>query len=143
MSAVRITIPELTTFPYRYPKGTRNRTPVLPLYLHDIDDRSLTTPVWTRTKALPIFVMLQCLDVLTTLIFLSKGVAEGNALLVWALPYAHSPWIGLVAAKLIATSIGYYCYRNSRITALRLANAGYFLVIAWNLATIAAVAIAH
>jgi hypothetical protein len=103
----------------------------------------LTTAVWTRTRALPIFVILQCLDVLTTLIFLSKGVVEGNALLVWALPHAHAPWIGLVTAKLIAILIGYYCYRNGRITALRLANAAYFLIIAWNLAAIAAVAIAQ
>ena len=80
---------------------------------------------------------------LTTLAFLSKGVAEGNPLLVWALPYAHAPWVGLVAAKLIAMLMGLYCYRNGKITALRLANAGYFLIVGWNLCTLAAVVVLH
>lgn len=96
------------------------------------------TGVRARTNVLPTFVILQCLDVLTTLVFLSKGIAEGNPLLVWALPFAHAPWVGLVAAKLIATAMGFYCYRNGRITALRLANAGYFLIVGWNLSTIGA-----
>lgn len=102
-----------------------------------------TVALWSRTRALPIFVILQCLDLLTTFIFLSKGVAEGNFLLVSALPYTHAPWIGLVAAKLLATLIGFYCYRNGRINALRLANAGYFLVVGWNLTAIGAAIVAH
>jgi hypothetical protein len=101
----------------------------------------MTRAVWIRTNVLPVFVVLQCLDVLTTLIFLSKGVAEGNPLLSWTLSYAHAPWMGLIAAKLMATFIGYYCYRKGRITALRLANVGYFLIVGWNLITIAASAI--
>jgi hypothetical protein len=87
-------------------------------------------------------VILQCLDVLTTLIFLSKGVNEGNPLINWVLPLTHAPWIGLLAAKLTATLLGVYCYRSGRITTLRLANAGYFLIVGWNLVTIAATAIA-
>ena len=88
-------------------------------------------------------MILQCLDALTTLTFLRQGVAEGNPLLVWALPYAHAPWIGLVAAKLMAALIGLYCYRNGRIKALRLANTGYSLMVGWNLTAIAAAAIAR
>jgi len=87
-------------------------------------------------------VVLQCLDVLTTLVFLRKGVLEGNPLLVWALPYAHAPWVGLVAAKTIATLIGFYCYRNGRTAALRMANAVYCLVVGWNLTAIAAAVVA-
>ena len=103
----------------------------------------MTAKTWTRTQALPIFVVLQCLDFLTTLVFLSKGVAEGNALLVWALPHAPAPWVGLVAAKLLAALIGFYCYRNGRITALRLANVSYFLIVSWNLMAIALTAMAR
>jgi hypothetical protein len=103
----------------------------------------LTDAVWTRSKALPIFVILQCLDVLTTLVFLNQGTAEGNPLLVWALPHAHAPWIGLVAAKLLAGLIGLYCYRNGRIRTLRIANTGYSLMVGWNLTAIAAAAIAR
>jgi hypothetical protein len=71
-----------------------------------------------------------------------KGVAEGNPLLVWLLPYVHAPWMGLVSAKLTAILIGFYCYRNSRIRALRLANASYCVMVGLNLTAIAASAIA-
>ena len=96
----------------------------------------------TYTNVLPVFVILQCLDVLTTLVFLSRGVTEGNPLINSLLSLEHAPWIGLLAAKLTATLLGVYCYRNGRITTLRLANAGYFLIVGWNLIAIAATAIA-
>ena len=87
---------------------------------------------------MPIFAILQSLDLLTTLVFLHNGVAEGNPLLIWGLGHARSPWIGLVAAKLLAMLIGLYCYRTGRMTALRLANVGYFVIVGLNLVTIAA-----
>jgi hypothetical protein len=80
--------------------------------------------------------------VVTTLVFLSRGIAEGNPLIGWALLSGHSPWLSLIAVKLIAMAIGFYCYRTGRITALRLANTGYFLVVGWNLAVIAIAATA-
>jgi len=104
---------------------------------------SLTTAVRTQTNVLPVFVILQSLDVATTLAFLHKGIAEGNPLLALSLPYTHAPWIALLAVKLIATLIGLYCYRTGRIAALRLANVAYFLIVGWNLATIAAWAMLH
>ena len=104
---------------------------------------SLTVAPRTRTNLFPLFLVLQCLDVLTTLVFLSRGIAEGNPLVGWALLSGHSPWISLIAVKLIAMLIGLYCYRSGRITALRLANTGYFLVVGWNLAAIAVAAIAR
>lgn len=88
-------------------------------------------------------MILQCLDVLTTLVFLKLGTAEGNPLLVWAMPHTHAPWVGLAAAKLLALVIGLYCYRNGRIKALRLANTGYSLMVGWNLTAIAAAVIAR
>lgn len=98
----------------------------------------MITRVRTYSNVLPVFVLLQCLDALTTLIFLNKGVAEGNPLVGWALPHAHAPWIGLLTAKLVATALGVYCYRNGRFTTLRLANVGYTAIVAWNLLAIAA-----
>jgi hypothetical protein len=98
--------------------------------------------VWTKANVLPVFLALQCLDVLTTLIFLSKGVSEGNPLLLWTLPYAHAPWVGLIAVKLLAMLIGFCCYRNGRFAALRMANIGYSAIVGWNLLTIAAAAFA-
>ena len=103
----------------------------------------MTTTVRTSANVLPIFVILQCLDFATTLLFLARGVAEGNPLLTMTLHYAHAPWVGLVAAKLTATLIGFYCYRSGRIRVVRLANVGYSLIVVWNLATIAATSLAH
>jgi hypothetical protein len=97
----------------------------------------VTRAVWTKPNALPVFAALQCLDVVTTLIFLSKGVREGNPLVSWTLPYLHSQLIGLIAAKLLAMIIGVWCYRNGKISALRIANIGYSAIIGWNLLTIA------
>jgi hypothetical protein len=106
-------------------------------------DWILNAAVRTQTNALPIFFVLQCLDVVTTLIFLSHGMAEGNPLVSWALAHAHAPWIGLVASKLMAALIGQYCYRKGRITLLRRANAGYVVVVIWNLIAIAPVVFGH
>lgn len=96
-----------------------------------------------NTRALPIFIALQCLDLLTTLIFLSKGVTEGNFLIAWIIPRLHAPWIGLAIAKLLAVSIGIYWYQRGRTNVMQLANAGYALVVLWNLAAIAAATIAE
>jgi hypothetical protein len=74
---------------------------------------------------------------LTTLIFLRQGVAEGNPLIAWVL-HGQSPWPGLIAAKAVATMMGFYCYRNGRMKVLRLANLGYVAIVTWNLTTILA-----
>jgi hypothetical protein len=42
-------------------------------------------------NALPLFIVLQCMDVLTTLIFLRTGVEEGNPFVRLAFSYAHAP----------------------------------------------------
>jgi hypothetical protein len=98
-------------------------------------------PRFSSSLALPFFILLQCLDVITTLVFLSKGVKEGNPLVSWALSNARAPWAGLVVTKLIAAFIGQYCYRSGRMTLLRRANAGYSLVVGWNLLSIAVAAV--
>jgi hypothetical protein len=98
----------------------------------------VTRAVRIKANVLPVFLALQCLDVLTTLIFLSKGVREGNPLYSWTLPYVHAQWIGLIAVKLFAMLAGYWCYRAGRITALRFANVGYSAIVMWNLLAIAA-----
>jgi hypothetical protein len=91
---------------------------------------------------LSVFIILQCLDAITTMVFLHRGVAEGNPLLIWALPHAHAPWVGLLLAKLTAALLGVWCDRNGRINTLRLANAGYVLIVGWNLTAIALTALA-
>jgi hypothetical protein len=103
----------------------------------------LPPAVRTPTNALLVFIVLQCLDVLTTLTFLNHGIAEGNPVVRWALSLAYAPWVGLAVSKLVAAMIGHYCYRSRRTTLLRRANAGYGLVVGWNLIAIAPVLFAH
>jgi hypothetical protein len=93
----------------------------------------------TRSFALPIFAGLQCLDLLTTLIFLSKGVGEGNALVASMLPHGQAPLIWLALAKVPAMTIGLYWYRRGRVNVMQLANLGYAAVVLWNVASIATV----
>ena len=87
------------------------------------------------------FVILQCLDVLTTMAFLHRGVNEGNPLMGWVLSSTQAPWAGLLVTKLIAAVIGLYCYRSGRMTLLKRANIGYSLVVGWNLVAIAAMSV--
>jgi hypothetical protein len=108
-----------------------------------VHNRQMQTVTWTRTGALHYFILLQCLDVLTTVMFLGKGVAEGNPVMAWSMSIAHGPWVGLILAKLAAALIGQYCYRTGRMPLLRRANAGYSLVVGWNLIAIAAGALAR
>jgi Domain of unknown function (DUF5658) len=103
----------------------------------------LANAVWTPTHALVLFLVLQCLDLVTTLIFLNHGMAEGNPIVRWALSSAAAPWAGLMISKLMAAMIGQYCYRSRRTSLLRLANAGYSLVVGWNLIAIAPLLLAR
>lgn len=105
--------------------------------VHDWSVPNVPTAIRRFTNVLPLFITLQCLDVLTTLVFLRRGVAEGNPLMGWAFSHAHAPWMSLVVAKLAAVLIAHYCYRYGRMRLLWRANIGYSLVVAWNLVTIA------
>jgi hypothetical protein len=103
----------------------------------------LAAAIPTQRTALAFFILLQCLDAVTTLMFLSQGMREGNPFVSWTLSYTHAPWVGLIFTKLTATLIGHYCYRSRRMTLLRRANVGYSLVVGWNLLAITAAAFAH
>jgi hypothetical protein len=93
-------------------------------------------------ESLLFFVALQCLDVITTLVFLSKGIEEGNPLVRLSITLFQAPWLGVAAAKVTAAFIGHYCHRTRRTALLRRANAGYALVVGWNLVAIAAATLA-
>jgi hypothetical protein len=102
----------------------------------------VTGAIRTKANVLSVFLALQCLDALTTLIFLSKGVREGNPVVSGMLPFVHAQWVGLVAVKLFAMLIGFYCYRSRKFAALRIASVGYAGIVGWNLLTIGAAAFA-
>lgn len=79
------------------------------------------------------FLYLQVLDVLTTLAFLLNGVKEANPLVRIALEASPSPWIGLVALKVVAAILAIYCVRRSHLRLLARVNLFFAALIAWNL----------
>ena len=103
----------------------------------------MQTAIRIPVNALSGFIGLQCLDALTTLLFLRQGVSEGNPLVSWALHCTPAPWLGLVMTKLTAILIGFYCCGHGRAALLRWANRGYGAVVLWNLIAIAAGAAAR
>jgi hypothetical protein len=103
----------------------------------------VSTAARARTNTLPVFVFLQFLDGLTTLIFLRKGIVEGNPLVSWSMAAIHVPWAGLIAVKMMAVMIGFYCCRTGRIGFLHRANLGYSAIVAWNLFALLIGAVAH
>jgi hypothetical protein len=76
---------------------------------------------------------LQVLDFMTTVAFLLHGVREGNPLVRAALQYAPNPLGGLLAVKLLAVALGYYCWRGGRDRLLIKINILFALLVAWNM----------
>jgi hypothetical protein len=103
----------------------------------------LLSIVRQQIESLRFFFALQCMDLVTTLVFLSKGMEEGNPLVRLSMAIFHAPWIGVAFAKVTAVFIGQYCYRSKRTGLLRKANVGYALVVGWNLFAIAVAALAN
>lgn len=81
--------------------------------------------------ALSLFIYLQILDFLTTVLFLKMGLFESGwvvgALVHW------SPILGVMLAKAVAITIGCLAVRYHKDRVVRLANVGYSGVVAWNL----------
>jgi hypothetical protein len=83
------------------------------------------------------FICLQALDAVTTMLFLGRGVAEGNPLVRAALHATQAgPAVPLVLVKLVAVLVACYAYRSGRSKMLRRINVLFALCVAWNLAAI-------
>jgi hypothetical protein len=82
------------------------------------------------------FGYLQVLDLLTTIAFLLKGVAEANPLVRWTFSAAGDPLYGLLYAKLVALVLGFACWKWSRRGLLSKATVAYSLLVVWNLAAL-------
>jgi hypothetical protein len=76
---------------------------------------------------------LQLLDFMTTIAFLINGVHEGNPMVRLALQYAPHPLGGLLAVKIVAIALAFYCWRGGRERLLVRMNLLFALVVAWNL----------
>jgi hypothetical protein len=83
-----------------------------------------------------IFLVLQLCDAGTTLLFLGRGVTEGNPLM-GALMHASDPRLALLAAKMAACGMALIAWRSRRMALLRRANAFFAFCVAWNVVAIA------
>ena len=81
---------------------------------------------------------LQMLDLLTTVAFLLHGVQEANPLVRLALRYSSHPLGGLLAIKMLALGLGFYCWRCGRERLLTRINFLFAVVVAWNLVALIA-----
>jgi hypothetical protein len=84
-----------------------------------------------------LFLALQICDLLTTLVFLHRGVTEANPLIRAAFRMAANPAVGLTAIKLAGCGLALYSWRTERMRLLRLANVLFGLCVCWNLVAIA------
>jgi len=83
------------------------------------------------------FFVLQLCDLLTTLVFLHRGVSEANPLLSAAFRLAATPAVGLAAIKLAGCGLALYSWRTDRMRLLKLANVFFMACVCWNLVAIA------
>jgi hypothetical protein len=82
------------------------------------------------------FSYLQILDLMTTVAFLQTGVQEANPIVRMAVAIGHSPLGGLIAVKVGAVLLGFYCWWMGRERLLFRANLLFALLIIWNLAAV-------
>lgn len=84
---------------------------------------------------MPMFYTLQLADGLTTLIFLTLGISEGNPLVRFAMSHTN-PIAGLLIAKAICIAAGIACSMSGRMEAVKKLNFIFAVIVAWNLTNI-------
>jgi hypothetical protein len=82
------------------------------------------------------YSLLQLMDLLTTLVFLSAGVQEANPVVLQAMQWAADPLRALLGVKLVALAIGAYCWSAGRHSLLRRANWMFAAIVTWNVVAI-------
>jgi hypothetical protein len=80
-----------------------------------------------------VFICLQIMDTLTTLLFLQHGVAEANPLIRGVLAVTAHPRIALMLAKAFAIALATYAWRSGRTGLLWKVNLLFAACVAWNL----------
>jgi hypothetical protein len=82
------------------------------------------------------FFYLQVLDLLTTLAFLANGAREANPIVRLLVSGMGSPLGGLLAGKMVALGLAFYCWREGREKLLGRVNIFYAGLVVWNLVVI-------
>ena len=87
-----------------------------------------------RIVGLQLFLLLQLLDVLTTLIGLRLGLGEASPFIRYLLQLG--PMAGLLASKMVAISLAGFCAWSGRHQVIRYVNCWYGTLVVWNVALI-------
>ena len=95
-----------------------------------VDPNGLANP----NRVLVVFVALQLLDILTTLLGLRVGAREGNYLVARFIHWG--PAMGLLIAKFLGFLVLLVTFAAGRLRILRLLNLWFLCIVAWNLAII-------
>jgi len=82
-----------------------------------------------------VFVYLQVLDFLTTMVGFRFGAHEASPF-VAHLIHTTSPVLGVAASKALGLGIGGLCVATNRTRLLSLANYWYAALVVWNLSMI-------
>lgn len=85
-------------------------------------------------RVLVVFVALQLLDVLTTMLGLSVGAQEGNPLVAQFMRWG--PALGLWIAKFLGFLFLLLAFAAGRMRVLRMLNLWFLCIVAWNLVII-------
>ena len=93
-----------------------------------------------KANPLVLFVMLQVLDVLTTMAVFGLGGGEMNPVVTQIM--SIGPLRGLLASKLIVVAIAAACVYIGKQKGIRLANIVFAAVVVWNCSIVARLMIA-
>ena len=85
-------------------------------------------------RVIVVFVALQLLDVLTTILGLSVGAHEGNYLVAQFMHWG--PALGLLIAKFLGFVLLLVAFAAGKLRLLRMLNLWFLCIVAWNLAII-------
>ena len=97
-----------------------------------VSDRKTAWGLWSIY--IQVFLYLQVLDLLTTLIGLKLGIAEASPFVRALLPFG--PAVAVTASKIVALGLGATCFVLKRSRLIPWVNCWYGLVVVWNLCTI-------
>jgi len=85
--------------------------------------------------AVQVFIYLQVLDFITTMIGFKMGASEASPFIVNLIQHT-SPAIGVAASKMVALGIGGLCLGTGRARLVTWINYWYAGLVVWNLSTI-------
>jgi hypothetical protein len=81
-----------------------------------------------------LFLFLQLLDVLTTMVGFRLGLSEASPFV--RLLLSAGPTAGLLLSKCVALGLGAYCVQHGRLRLISWANYWYAALVTWNLCLI-------